>query len=174
MKFIFESARLGFRAFRKSDAKALYQHHSEPEYKRWFPNESYGDVKEARAAIALFRSCVKKKTMPFVLAIELLETGELIGDVGVNEVDGKSGGVEMGFSICEKAQGAGYATEAVMAVTKFVMPAFSIKRLYGRVMQGNDASCSVLQKCGYAYQTIEMGAPDDPYGNGMLIYMRSE
>ena len=173
MRYIFESTRVGFRAFRKSDAKALYQHHSEREYKRWFPNESYGDIKEARSAITFFRGCVKKKILPFVLAIELLEIGELIGDVGVNEVDDKSGKVEIGYNICEKYRGTGCATEAVMAMTEFVMAAFPIKRLYGRVMQGNEASCRVLQKSGYMYQGIEMGAPDDPYGNGMMIYLYS-
>ena len=174
MKLIFESTRLGFRAFKKSEALALYQHHSEKDYKRWFPNESYGDIKEARAAIDFFRGRVKKKRMPYVLAIELPETGELIGDVGVNEFWDKSGRVEIGYSICEKYQGAGYAAEAVMAMTEFVMSAFSIKHLYGRVMQGNEASCRVLQKSGYTYQGIEMGAADDPYGNGMMIYLHNE
>jgi len=174
MKFIFKSARLGYRAFHRNDAEALYRHHSEREYRQWFPNESYADTKEAREAIDFFAGRVKKKRLPFVLAIEMRETGELIGDVGVNEFWDKSGRAEIGYSICEKRQGAGYAAEAVTAMSAFIMPMFSVKCLYGRVMQGNEASCRVLQRCGYTYQAMEMGAADDPYGNGMLIYMRSE
>ena len=45
------------------------------------------------------------------------------------------------------------------------------KTLYGRVMHGNDASVRVLEKNGYRFLEEEFGAEDDPYGNGMLVYV---
>jgi ribosomal-protein-alanine N-acetyltransferase len=39
-------------------------------------------------------------------------------------------------------------------------------------MHGNHASVSVLKKNGFDFVSEEMGAEDDPYGNGMLIYKK--
>ena len=173
MNYVFTSARLGFRIFHRSDAKALYRHHSERDYKRWFPNESYGDIREAREAIRRFRHWARKKKFPYVLAIVLLETDELIGDVGLNEVWDGSGKVEIGYSICEAYQGHGYAAEAVAAMSAFAAAKFPIDTLYGRVLYGNGASCKVMQKSGFQFIGTEDGAKDDPYGKGMLLYART-
>ena len=174
MNYIFKSARLGFRAFNKNDAEAFYNNHNEEKFKQWFPGNECEDIEEALEEIDFFRGCVNDKVLPYVLAIELLETSELIGDTGANEVEGKNNEVEIGFSICEKHQGFGYATEAVIAMSKFIMQVFPVKKLYGRVLKGNDVSCKILQKSGYKYKAIEMEAEDDPYGNGMLVYVRTK
>ena len=112
------------------------------------------------------------KHLPYVLAVELKDTEELVGDTGINEVDGNSNEVEIGYGICKKYSGNGYATELVNAMTKFVAENFKISILYGRVMHGNIASVRVLEKNGYVFVTEEFGAEDDPYGNGMLIYKK--
>ena len=64
----------------------------------------------------------------------------------------------------------GYATEAVIALTNYMLHTFGISVLYGRVMNGNNASTRVMEKAGYTYYKKELGAKDDPYGKGMLIY----
>ncbi|MDF2820617.1 MAG: acetyltransferase, family [Clostridiales bacterium] len=84
--------------------------------------------------------------MPYVLAIELKETDELIGDTGVNEVEGNSHEVEIGYSICKKHSGNGFATETLRAMTNFIIDSFEIKTLYGRVMKGNMASIKVWRR----------------------------
>lgn len=173
MHYIFESTRLGFRAFNKNDAEAFLKNHNEEKFKQWFPGNACEDLEEAFEDIAFFSDCVDRKIMPYVLALESLETNELVGDLGVNEVAGKSGEIEIGFSICEKYQGLGYASEALIAMSNFIASLFSIDSLYGRVLHGNDASCKVLQKGGFTYQNTEMDAEDDPYGKGMLVYIRT-
>jgi ribosomal-protein-alanine N-acetyltransferase len=100
----------------------------------------------------------------------LKETGELIGDTGVNEVEGRVNEVEIGYVISDKHSGNGYATELLEAMTNFVVSTFGMRVLYGRVMRGNDASVKVLEKNGYVFVEEEFGAEDDPYGNGMLVY----
>ena len=107
-----------------------------------------------------------------MLAVELKETGELIGDTGVNEVDGNVNEVEIGYTICKKYSGNGYATELVEEMTRFSCENFGVHVLYGRVMHGNDASVRVLEKNGYSFISDEFGAEDDPYGKGMLIYRK--
>lgn len=172
MENIFETEHLKIRKFEMEDAKRLYENHLEEEVKKWIPNESYSDLEETREAIKFYIDCVNNKHLPYVLAVELKETGELIGDTGVNEVEGNSAEVEIGYGICRKYRGKGYATELVKAMTEFITEAFQIKSLYGRVMHGNNASVKVLEKNGYEFVKEEFGAEDDPYGNGMLIYKK--
>ncbi len=170
MKIFFETEHLLIRKLEPEDADRLFENHAEEKVKKWFPNESYADLNEAKEAIAFFGDCVDKDRLPFVLALELKETGELIGDTGVSEVDGEPDAVEIGYQICDKYCGRGFATEALKAMTEFSLAKFGAKVSYGRVVHGNGASARVLEKAGYLFLKEEFGAEDDPYGNGMLVY----
>ena len=172
MNYLFETVRLGMRRFRPEDAERLYSIHLDEEVKHWIPGESYEDLDEAKEAASFFGECVDRNELPYVLAVEIKDTGELIGDTGINEVEGKPDEVEIGFVICREHRGKGYATETVQAMTAFAVSAFRPKTLYGRVMKGNNASVRVLEKNGYHFVTEESGAEDDPYGNGMLVYQK--
>ena len=172
MEYIFETEHLRIRKFEAEDAQCLYENHLEEEVKRWIPNESYADLEETKGAIKFYVDCVNGRHLPYVLAVELKETGELIGDTGVNEVEGNPDEVEIGYGICKKYSGNGYAAELLKAMTEFIKRTFGINILYGRVMRGNNASVRVLEKNGYEFVKEEFGAEDDPYGNGMLIYKK--
>ena len=172
MKAFFETARLRARKFEAEDAQRLYENHLDENVRRWFPNECYADPAEARDAALFYRDCVDSGRLPFVLAVELKETGELIGDTGVSEVEGKPGEVEIGYQICAKHCGKGYATELLTVMTDFAFSSLKAGAVYGRVVHGNAASARVLEKGGYTFVGEEFGAEDDPYGNGMLVYVR--
>lgn len=172
MEYIFETEHLKVRKFELDDTQCLYKNHLEEDVKKWIPNESYADIEEAKEAIHFYMDRVNQKRLPYVLAVELKSTGELIGDTGVNEVEGNPNEVEIGYGICKKYSGKGYATELLMAMTAYIAETFEINSLYGRVLHGNIASVRVLEKNGYQFVKEELGAEDDPYGNGMLIYKR--
>ena len=172
MEYIFETEHLKIRKFVIEDAPSLYENHLEEEVKKWLPNESYADLEETQGAINFYVDCVNNRHLPYVLAVESKETSELIGDIGVNAVAGMANEVEIGYGICKKYSGKGYATELVMAMTEFIVSTFGINVLYGRVIRGNNASVRVLEKNGYIFVEEEFGAEDDPYGNGMLIYKK--
>jgi ribosomal-protein-alanine N-acetyltransferase len=169
---IFETDEFIIRRFEPGDASRLYEYHLDEEVKKWIPNESYEDINEAAGAIEFFADMVDKNCLPYVLAVVSKGTGELIGDVGVNEVEGKPGEVEIGFVIAPEYRGRGYATKLVDSMTRYTSDRFGSKVLYGRVMKGNDASVRVLEKNGFGFVTEETGAEDDPYGNGMLVYKK--
>lgn len=173
MDYILETEHLRIRRFEVEDAQSLHENHLEPEVKKWIPNESYASIEETQEAISFYANCVNNKLLPYVLAIELKETGELIGDTGVNKVEGNPNEVEIGYVICKKHSGKGYATEVLRSMSEFVAETFRINVLYGRVMCGNNASVRVLDKSGYKFVKEEFGADDDPYGNGMFIYNKS-
>ena len=172
MDVFFETERVLARKLEPEDAARLYENHAEAKVRKWFPNECYVDIDEAKDAIQFFRDCVEKNHLPFVLAIQLKETGELIGDTGISEVEGQPDAVEIGYQICDKYSGRGLATEVLNAMTTFSFAKFNATISYGRVVHGNAASARVLEKAGYMFVNEECGAEDDPYGNGMLVYKR--
>lgn len=172
MADMFETEHLIVRSFRDADAQKLYENHLDEEVKKWFPNESYADPAEAQDAVHFYSSCVRNEQMPYVVGAEMKETGELIGDAGISEAEGKTGEIEIGYCIGQKYRSKGYATELVKAVTEFVMAKFGINVICGRVVHGNEASEKVLKKAGYRFVEEEFGAEDDPYGRGMLVYRK--
>ena len=172
MDMLFETERLIVRKFKAEDAQPLYENHMDEEVRKWFPNECYADPEEARDAIRFYADCVDHGKLPIVLGVELKETGELIGDAGISEVDGRPGETEIGYCIGKKYRGKGYATELLRPVSDFVVSRFGISVIWGRVVYGNKASVKVLEKNGYQFVRKESGAEDDPYGNGILVYRR--
>lgn len=171
MTLYFETEHLLVRELEPEDAEQLYANHAEEKVKKWFPNESYADLAEAKEAIAFFRNCVDGNHLPFVLGIQFKETGELIGDTGVSKLEGEPDAVEIGYQICDRYSGRGLATEVLKAMTEFAFERFNASVSYGRVVHGNIASARVLEKGGYTFKTEEFGAEDDPYGNGMLVFV---
>ena len=169
---IIETPHLRLRPFRPEDAPMLYQIHLEPAVKQWFPNESYANLAETEGAIEFFSDCVAQQHLPYVLAIELKETGELIGDTGMSEVEGAPNEIEIGYVIAQAHADKGYASEAALAMTDFTACSFGAHTFWGRVVKGNTASTRVLEKSGYTFLREEFGAEDDPYGNGMLVYRK--
>ena len=169
---LFETERLIVRRFKGEDTQHLYENHLDDEVQRWFPNERYADPEEAQGAIRFYADCADKGRMPFVLAAELKETGELIGDTGISEVEGNPGETEIGYCIGQKYRGRSYAAELVKAMSEFAAKRFGIRVIWGRVAHGNTASVRVLEKNGYQFVKEEFGAEDDPNGNGMLVYRK--
>ena len=172
MEKMIETRRLVIRKFREDDAQALYENHLDDQVRKWFPNECYADLAEAQDAIRFYADCVDNGHLPFVLGVELKETGELIGDTGISEVEGKPDEAEVGYCIGEKYRGRGYAPELLDAITGYVGSRFGIRVIYGRVVHGNEASAKVLGRSGYEFVREEFGAEDDPYGKGMLVYKK--
>ena len=129
-------------------------------------------MNEARDAISFYAECVDKGRLPFVLGVEKKQTGELIGDAGISEVEGRQNETEIGYCIGRKHRGNGYATELLNAVSAFAFSRLGIRRLYGRVIHGNAASSKVLEKNGYQFIKEEFGSEDDPYGKGILVYCK--
>ena len=172
MAYIFETEHLKIRKFTSEDAHALYRNHLEEKVRKWIPNESYGSLEEAESAAVFYADRVTKGVLPCVLAVELKENGELIGDVGINEVAGNPEEVEIGYTISERYSGKGYATELLRSMTNFVCSTWKCRVLYGRVMRGNVASVRVLEKNGYVFEREESGSEDDPWGYGILVYKK--
>lgn len=84
--------------------------------------------------------------------IFLKETGEFIGTCGMEpyQLDGQPE-VEMGYRLCLKHWGRGYATEAGAAILRYGFGDLNLKRIIAYALPQNTASLKVLEKLGGLY-----------------------
>jgi [ribosomal protein S5]-alanine N-acetyltransferase len=83
-----------------------------------------------------------------VFGIVSNNTGQLIGAVGLREIDADHSRAEMGFWIGVDWWGQGYATEASRAVVRCGFEQLKLNRIYAHHMTKNPASGRVLEKVG--------------------------
>jgi [ribosomal protein S5]-alanine N-acetyltransferase len=84
-----------------------------------------------------------------LFSVILKETGELIGDCGLEQMD--VGGVQMaelGYDFRSDFWNQGYATEAAMAVREYAFQVLGLPKLISLIRVGNRASKRVAEKVG--------------------------
>jgi [ribosomal protein S5]-alanine N-acetyltransferase len=91
-------------------------------------------------------------------AVELRETGELLGDCGLAtyQIDGRSE-VELGYHFHRRHWGNGYATEAAAACVD-IARARGLTRLIALILPANEASQRVAARVGFAPERDVMHA----------------
>jgi RimJ/RimL family protein N-acetyltransferase len=86
---------------------------------------------------------------PYVLAIECRADGTLIGHVGFSPLGND---VEIGFSIAERSQRQGLATEAIGAASRWAFRTFGLMRIIGVTSSANIASMRTLRRAGFVHE----------------------
>lgn len=94
--------------------------------------ETHGEIRAAGSNIAY--------------AITLRNTGELIGCISLDDLDGTSG--SLGYWIGEPYWGQGICTEAAIAIIRFAFDDIRLDRIYSVRLVSNPASGRVMQKVG--------------------------
>ncbi len=83
-----------------------------------------------------------------VFGVELTRINQLIGTIGLREIDQEHLQAEMGFWIGTDWWGNGYATEAAKRVIRYGFEERGLNRIYAHHMVRNPASGRVLEKSG--------------------------
>ncbi|HEY1727023.1 MAG TPA: GNAT family N-acetyltransferase [Candidatus Baltobacteraceae bacterium] len=81
-------------------------------------------------------------------AVALKSTGALVGQCGLNPVEGKGPEVEVAYHFGSAAWNNGYATEAVAAVLDYVFRSEMLDSVIAIVMPENIGSRRVAEKSG--------------------------
>jgi RimJ/RimL family protein N-acetyltransferase len=81
-------------------------------------------------------------------AIRLLPRSQLIGSIGLRDIDSQHGQAELGFWIGKDWWGQGYAREAARAVIQFGFDSLDLNRICAHHMTRNPASGRVLLAAG--------------------------
>lgn len=82
-----------------------------------------------------------------LFAVLLKETGELIGDCGLEQMEDQ-GAAELGYDFRSDFWNRGYATEAAIAVRDYAFNVLKLPRLISLIRVGNLASRRVVEKVG--------------------------
>lgn len=140
--------RLQIDALRPADARALFACRGDPvvaRFQGWQPV----DIESVDAFIAEQASMDESLLQGwFQRAIRLRDSGELIGDLGINLPLDEDGSVEFGISIAASWQGQGYASEVLQALFGHVFGALRRHRIHASVDPRNLASMAMLRAAG--------------------------
>jgi RimJ/RimL family protein N-acetyltransferase len=144
-----ETERLTLRPFAEADFDAFYEIHSNVEVARWLYHDARTEA-ETREHLArkIAATAWSGEADWLSCAVLVRETGDLVGDIGMNwlSVEHKTG--EIGFLFNPRFQGNGYATEAAGALVSWGFDGAGLHRVIGRTEARNVASARVLEKLG--------------------------
>ncbi len=145
-----ETRSLTLRRLAPADAEKIFQMSREQTMRRWLYSQVYRDQAHAASVLAYlvaqYDTGKDPKTVPLVLGVQLRNTGELVGHVGLSPL-GEA--VEIGFAIEQAQQGKGFATEAVRAMCTWANATFPIQSILGLTAPQNFASQKVLLRAGF-------------------------
>lgn len=142
------TARLRLRPLLEADIPAHYAVFSDREVARYWSREPWSDIAQAEESIrAILAAQADGSEARF--GIELLATGELIGNVGLHHFFGSSRRCEIGYALGSRHWGRGYATEALRAAIRHGFDALDLNRIEADIDPRNAASARVLEKLGF-------------------------
>jgi RimJ/RimL family protein N-acetyltransferase len=141
-----ESERLLLRRFKDSDLELFLAYLNDPEVARYQSWESY-TAEAAREVIE------KQKTLApglpnqwFTFALELKETGALIGHVALKMLEDRQ--AEIGFTLSRTAHGKGLAFEAATRVLDYGFAELKLHRVIAISDCENEKSVALLARLG--------------------------
>ncbi len=147
---LLHSQRLLIRNFKDSDIESFLVYRNIPEvaaYQGW-------ELPYLREQALRFFSQIKEMEAPkaghwLQLAIELKETGEMIGDLGVrvNEQDARQ--AVIGFTVAPMHWRKGYAAEAITCLLEFLFEDLDLHRVSADCDVENNGSWRTLERAGF-------------------------
>ena len=147
-EYIFKSERLGFRNWIKSDLTEFAKINADLEVMKYFPKPL--TKKETSAFIDRLLIHYKKNGYNY-FATEILETGELIGFIGLANQDYKTTftpAVDIGWRLKKSAWGKGYASEGAKKCLEFVFNNLNLDKIISTCTEKNTKSELVMKKIG--------------------------
>ncbi len=149
---LLETERLVLRRFVLGDAGAMYKNWaSEDEVTRFLTWPTHSDAGVTRAVLSDWIAGYEKADF-YNWAIELKETGELIGNISVVQVKEKTECAELGYCMGSRWWGAGIMPEAGRGVVRYLFEEVGFNRIAAAHAKNNPKSGRVMQKIGMTYE----------------------
>jgi RimJ/RimL family protein N-acetyltransferase len=142
------TARLTLREFHPNDWEAVWRYQSHPDYLRYYAWEGR-TPEEVQAFVQMFIGWQGvQPRLKYQLAVELGETGTLIGNCGIRREAAGATEADIGFEFDPAHWGKGYATEAARELVRFGFEELGLHRVWSWCIAENEASARVLMKAG--------------------------
>lgn len=147
-EYIFKSERLGFRNWSETDLTELAKINADLEVMEHFPKPL--TVKETSEFIDRLKKHYTKNGFNY-FATEILESGELIGFIGLAVQDYKTDftpAVDIGWRLKKSAWGKGYATEGAKKCLELAFSELNLEKIISTCTEKNSKSENVMKKIG--------------------------
>jgi len=141
-----ESPRLTLRRFADADLGQFLAYLNDPLVARYQSWESYTE-QEARDVIEQQKT--RSPGQPgqwFTFALELKETGALVGHVALRMIDDRQ--AEIGFTVARAFHGRGLACEAATSVLDYAFAELKLHRVTAITDAENEKSAALLERLG--------------------------
>ena len=148
---VIDTPRLTLRKMRMSDAPDVYRYAKDPEVARHVLWEAHKSMWETRAYIR-YMLWQYRSGLPSSWAIELKETGQVVGTIGYMSYNADNATVEVGYSLAREQWSKGLMTEALNAVIGETFRALDMHRIEAMHFTDNPASGRVMEKCGMLHE----------------------
>jgi RimJ/RimL family protein N-acetyltransferase len=142
------TARLKLRPLIEADIPAHFAVFSDPEVARYWSREPWTGLAQAEESIKAIMAGLEDGSEAR-FGIELLATGELIGNVGLHHFFEQNRRCEIGYALASKHWNQGYATEALRAAIQYGFDALDLNRIEADIDPRNIGSGRVLEKLGF-------------------------
>lgn len=142
--------RLVLRAHQAEDLDDLMAFHGDPAVVRYVPWPVRDrSATEAALQVKLGQGVLTEPGQWLVLAVELRETGTVIGEVLLKWVSAENQQGEFGFAVAREYQGRGLAHEAAAALVRFGFDVLGLHRMIAVCIEQNSASARLLRRLGF-------------------------
>ena len=147
-KYLFTSARLGFRNWSTPDQERLIAINQDPQVMAHFP--SLLTQEETRAFIRRMQSKFGEKGYCY-FAVDTLDSGSFIGFIGLSDQEFNAPFtpcVDIGWRLARNAWGKGYATEGAKRCLEYAFKELGLKTILSHCPVVNTPSWNVMEKIG--------------------------
>ncbi|MBI3235834.1 MAG: GNAT family N-acetyltransferase [Bacteroidetes bacterium] len=147
-EYIFTSDRLGFRNWHEEDVPKMAEISSNVEVMEFFP--ALATAEQTASFILKSQQLFAEKGYCY-FAVDILETKEFIGFIGLNDVTYEASFapcVDIGWRLHKKFWGKGYATEGAKRCLEYAFDQLKLSSVVATAPQINIRSIHVMQKLG--------------------------
>ncbi|NVK49738.1 MAG: GNAT family N-acetyltransferase [Cyclobacteriaceae bacterium] len=146
-KYLFSSPRLGFRTWEDADLDTFSAMNADPEIMLFF--EKILTREESKAKMDQMNQVFEKEGFCY-FAVDYLQTGELVGTLGLNRKNFPASFtpcVDIGWRFDKKFWNQGLASEGAAACLDYAKK-IGLKEVYSYASSANTASRRVMEKIG--------------------------
>jgi len=149
MKLVISGTKIRLRKLTLSDINSLSKNINDEEIARWtlripYPYKRSDAEKFINQAHDNFR-----KKIAYNFAVTEIDNDEVIGGIGLSNLDWEDKKAELGYWLGRNYWGRGFTTEAVSLFTNYAFNNLKLHRIYACTFDKNIASQRVLEKCGF-------------------------
>lgn len=147
-----ETPSLRLRRLVPEDAAPFMVLNAEPSTRHWLPSHVYPTLEDASSRLGFLISCYSApghpQRGPYVLAVEHVDSRQLLGHVGFSPLDDE---VEVSYAIAESARGLGLGTEALDLACRWLGRAFNLPSVTAITDLENIPSRRLLERTHFVH-----------------------